>query len=120
MSTNFTEKQREVVARKMGYDGPMQMFDEYLASSPSDATRFAGITSKVATKMASGGFVRGYAVGGVVTKISDDEIKAFYEQNKGNVAALKQAAQQYGVTPADVARATGTDANQITSFLNAS
>ena len=78
MSTNFTEKQREVVARKMGYDGPMQMFDEYLASSPSDANRFAGITSKVAAKMARGGLVKRYAAGGVVT---EDEVRAAYAAN---------------------------------------
>ena len=54
MSENFTAKQREIVARKMGYDGPMQMFDEYLASSPSDSARFSGIVSK----MAKGGLVK--------------------------------------------------------------
>lgn len=51
----FTAKQREIVARKMGYDGPMQMFDEYLASSPADSQRFAGIATKY---MAKGGVVK--------------------------------------------------------------
>lgn len=55
MKETFTEQQREIVARKMGYDGPMQMFDEYLASTPSDATKYAAITSKYVTKMATGG-----------------------------------------------------------------
>lgn len=59
----FTAKQREIVARKMGYDGPMQMFDEYLASSPADAQRFAGIATKY---MAKGGMVKGYREGGDV------------------------------------------------------
>ena len=57
MKETFTEQQREIVARKMGYDGPMQMFDEYLASTPSDATKYAAITSKYVTKMAAGGVV---------------------------------------------------------------
>jgi len=57
MKETFTEQQREIVARKMGYDGPMQMFDEYLASTPSDATKYAAITSKYVTKMATGGAV---------------------------------------------------------------
>jgi len=57
MKETFTEQQREIVARKMGYDGPMQMFDEYLASTPSDATKYAAITSKYVTKMAEGGVV---------------------------------------------------------------
>lgn len=59
----FTEKQREVVARKMGYEGPMQMFDEYLNSSPSEARKYAMIGTKF---MARGGMVRGMAEGGVV------------------------------------------------------
>jgi hypothetical protein len=39
MKENFTATQKEVVARKMGYNGPMQMFDEFLMSRPSDAQR---------------------------------------------------------------------------------
>ena len=58
MKETFTEQQREIVARKMGYDGPMQMFDEYLASTPSDATKYAAITSKYVTKMAEGGLAK--------------------------------------------------------------
>lgn len=58
MKETFTEQQREIVARKMGYDGPMQMFDEYLASTPSDATKYAAITSKYVTKMATGGLAQ--------------------------------------------------------------
>lgn len=57
MKADFTEKQREIVARKMGYDGPMQMFDEYLNSSPSDAKRYSDITSMYAQKFAKGGSV---------------------------------------------------------------
>jgi len=64
MKETFTEQQREIVARKMGYDGPMQMFDEYLASTPSDATKYAAITSKYATKMARGGYAVKMAQGG--------------------------------------------------------
>ena len=71
MAENFTAKQKEIVARKMGYDGPMQMFDEYLASSPSDAQRYAAVTSKFAERMATGGMatkriIKKYAAGGVV------------------------------------------------------
>lgn len=66
MKENFTATQKEVVARKMGYDGPMQMFDEFLMSRPSDAQRYAFITSKFAENMAKGGMV-GYAQGGAVS-----------------------------------------------------
>lgn len=103
MSENFTAKQREIIARKMGYDGPMQMFDEYLAASPADSARFSGIVSK----MAKGGFVKKYSVGGAVMSISDREIKQFYDQNKNNPTALKEAAAKYGVSSEDVVRATG-------------
>ena len=65
MKENFTATQKEVVARKMGYNGPMQMFDEFLMSRPSDAQRYASITSKFAENMARGGMV-GYAQGGAV------------------------------------------------------
>jgi hypothetical protein len=104
---NFTSKQKEIVARKMGYDGPMQMFDEFLSASPSDAQRYSAITSKFVERMAKGGFVKGYAAGGMVTKISDAEIKSFYEQNKNNPELLKSTAAQYGVSPQDITRATG-------------
>ena len=57
MAVDFTAKQKEIVARKMGYEGPMQMFDEYLASTPSDSQRYAAITSKFAERMAKGGSV---------------------------------------------------------------
>jgi hypothetical protein len=103
----FTAKQKEIVARKMGYDGPMQMFDEFLAASPSDSQRYSALTSKFAERMAKGGFVKKYAAGGVVTKISDAEIKGFYEQNKGNPELLKSTAAQYGVSEQDITRALG-------------
>jgi hypothetical protein len=63
MQKTFTEKQREVVARRMGYEGPMQMFDEYLNSSPSEARKFALIGDKF---MARGGMAKKFAEGGAV------------------------------------------------------
>jgi hypothetical protein len=65
MAENFTAKQREIVARKMGYDGPMQGFDMFLNSSPSLASKFNSVTDKYVAKMAKGGVVRKYAEGGV-------------------------------------------------------
>jgi hypothetical protein len=52
----------------MGYNGPMDMFDDYLASTPSDANKYSNITAKLAERMAKGGMVkkRRYAIGGVV------------------------------------------------------
>jgi hypothetical protein len=72
MAENFTAKQREIVARKLGYDGPMQGFDDFLNSSPALGMKYATITDKFATRMAKGGMVkkapvRKYQAGGDVT-----------------------------------------------------
>jgi len=64
MKETFTATQREIVARKMGYEGPMQGFDEFLMSTPSQAQRYSDITTKFSQKMARGGVVRRYAAGG--------------------------------------------------------
>ena len=85
MAENFTAKQKEIVARKMGYDGPMQMFDEYLASTPSDAQRYAAITSKFAERMARGGMVfkskvRKFVEGGTVTPAETSLIDLYKTQ----------------------------------------
>jgi hypothetical protein len=66
MNKEFTEKQRELVARRLGYEGPMQMFDEFLKSNPATEAKYNTIGQKM---MARGGMVRRkkYAVGGNVT-----------------------------------------------------
>jgi hypothetical protein len=65
MNTSFTSKQREVLARKLGYDGPMQGFDEFLQSSPALMMKYNAVSDKFAQRMAKGGVV-GYAEGGGV------------------------------------------------------
>jgi len=62
---SFTSKQKEVVARRMGYEGPMNMFDEYLKSTPADAQKYGTIVDKF---MARGGMVNKYATGGDVVE----------------------------------------------------
>ena len=71
MAENFTAKQKEVIARKMGYEGPMQGFDMFLNSSPALASKFNAVTNKYATQMATGGMatkrlIKKYAAGGAV------------------------------------------------------
>jgi len=66
MAENFTAKQKEIIARKLGYDGPMQGFDDFLNSSPALGMKYATITDKFATRMAKGGLVKNYQVGGLV------------------------------------------------------
>ena len=81
----FTEKQREVIARRMGYDGPMQMFDEYLKSSPNDARKFGLITDKF---MARGGMVK-MAEGGTATTTTTTEEEKRLVPIKPQVSAVK-------------------------------
>jgi hypothetical protein len=81
----FTEKQREIVARKLGYDGPMQGFDNFLNSSPALGMKYASITDKFATRMAKGGVVakkRKYQAGGDVTSgATREQVLAAYQAN---------------------------------------
>jgi hypothetical protein len=72
MAENFTAKQKEIVARKLGYDGPMQGFDDFINSSPALGMRYAAITDKFATRMAKGGAVKKYQTGGSVTRMQSD------------------------------------------------
>ena len=89
MKETFTATQREIVARKMGYEGPMQGFDEFLMSAPSEAQRYSDITAKFSQKMAKGGVVRRYADGGVVPQgqKKPSEIIKEYSTNVGRQPA---------------------------------
>jgi hypothetical protein len=73
---DFTAQQKEIVARKLGYDGPMQGFDEFIASSPALEAKYSAITGKYAERMAKGGLVknkRNYRVGGdLVASVNED------------------------------------------------
>ncbi len=65
----FTSQQKEVIARKLGYDGPMAGFDEFISSSPALSMKYAAISDKFAERMARGGVVRRkyYVDGGTTT-----------------------------------------------------
>jgi hypothetical protein len=66
--SKFTDKQRSVIARKLGYDGPMQGFDDFLRSSPELAAKYSSVTDEYVKRFNSGGLVkqRKYAAGGMV------------------------------------------------------
>ena len=72
MKDNFTEQQREIVARKMGFNGPMQNFGEFLMSSPATANQYAAVATKLADKAPA------FAAGGVVKKASATAIIKAY------------------------------------------
>lgn len=63
---NFTAKQKEIIARKLGYDGPMQGFDEFVQSSPALAMKYEMINDKYTERMNKGGAVMRYQDGGSV------------------------------------------------------
>ena len=52
----FNEKQKEIVARKLGYDGPMSEFDKFVKSDPAIERKLNLLTSRF---MARGGDVNG-------------------------------------------------------------
>jgi translation initiation factor 1 (eIF-1/SUI1) len=118
MAESFTSKQKEIVARKMGYDGPMQMFDEFLSASPSDAQKYSAITSKFAERMAKGGMVRKFAAGGAA--ISDEEIKNYIAANQG--MSDKQVAakmDELGLSVDQIARGYGLSGNEVQARYDA-
>ena len=93
----FTNQQRAIIAKKMGYDGPMQGFDQFLESSPALKAKYSAVTNKYMEKMAKGGMVkRKYAVGGAVktdfTKAEQDVI--FAEAQKRATASGKTPQQE--------------------------
>ena len=60
--SGFSEKQMEQVARRMGFSGPMDKFDEFVSSDPSKSATLKKVTEKAARlgsapKMASGGVI---------------------------------------------------------------
>jgi hypothetical protein len=60
----FNTKQKEIVARRLGYDGPMQGFDEFLRSDPAMQRKYGLVADKY---MSKGGMARKYQTGGSVT-----------------------------------------------------
>ena len=100
---DFTSQQKEIVARKLGYDGPMQGFDEFIASSPSLGAKYAAITGKFAERMAKGGLVkmkpRGYAYGGPV--YTDEQF--FQQTGSWEKAAELRDAQNQAIAAATLA-----------------
>jgi hypothetical protein len=114
---DFTSQQREIVARKLGYDGPMQGFDEFIASSPSLEAKYAAITGKFAERMAKGGLVKmkpkQYADGGVVT---DAQVADWYSKPENKALSdtqIKATMDQFKVTPEQFSRSIG--ANEATA-----
>ena len=57
MFKGFSEEQMKRIAQKLGYEGPMNKFSEFLNSNPGAQQKFAGLNEKVKMKMQAGGAV---------------------------------------------------------------
>ena len=62
----FNEPQLTAIAKSLGFNGPLEKFNEFLAASPQAAAQF-GFMSEKARKIAEG---RAFSSGGVVTTTS--------------------------------------------------
>lgn len=88
----FTSKQKEVIARKLGYDGPMQGFETFLNSSPALQAKYNSVTDKYVQRMAKGGVVKKYNVGGAVTR---DQLNAIYMEELGRPLSVGGEGEKY-------------------------
>jgi hypothetical protein len=107
---DFTAQQKEIVARKLGYDGPMQGFDEFIASSPALEAKYAAISGKFVERMAKGGMVKKYADGGTVTNQQVADWWSNPENQAKSDAEIRAVMDQFKVTPAQFATATNANA----------
>lgn len=54
----FTQDQMKRIANKLGYGGPMDKFNEFLASNPGAQRAYSGLEAKTKMKFAKGGMVK--------------------------------------------------------------
>lgn len=69
----FTAKQKEILARKLGYDGPMQGFDAFVKSDPALERKYSVVLNKLT--MRKGGYVK-LAEGGQPTAPTAPKVTA--------------------------------------------
>jgi hypothetical protein len=90
MKKEFTSGQKEILARKLGYEGPMQGFESFLASSPALSAKYNMVTNKYVQRMAKGGLtsqrlaIKKYAAGGLT-------LDQAYQQVLGRAPESKEA-----------------------------
>ncbi len=99
-----TSKIREKIARKIGYDGPMSGYDDFLASSLPAQRLHAQMTQGVATKLkkAKGGIVKRMAQGGlsiddlyqgVLGRGADASGRKYYQEKFGDTIDASEVDQ---------------------------
>lgn len=117
----FTNKQKEIVARKLGYDGPMSGFEKFVKSDPAMERKLNLLTSKFMakggmpfkefakgklpfTEFAKGGMPLKFAEGGYSTSDIRTYVDALVSQG-GTAADIKAAMDTYGVNPTQLSTA---------------
>ena len=131
----FTDQQLKELALKMGFDGPLEKFNEFLAASPGKAAMLSRLTKEVEmapSQYASGGMVDFKNTTNTAIKNPDqiattatasqikEQSNQFINQNSGNAgkahtantatagnAAQAQAGQQPDTATADAATSAG-------------
>jgi hypothetical protein len=103
----FTDKQKEIVARKLGYDGPMSGFEKFVKSDPAMERKLNMLTTKF---MARGGAVKKYAAGGSVQGAVDAFNAAVASGDYSGAASI---AQNAGYSAADVATYVNANASNL-------
>ena len=127
----FTAKQKEIVARRLGYEGPMAGFDEYVKSDPALERKYGLVLDKymlkkggVVVKMQTGGTTTGDIVAtGQPTKptgttLTPSLITESTNQIITDTGADKTAKQVTGTTApiaATAAEETKATAQQVTT-----
>lgn len=109
---DFTAQQKEIVARKLGYDGPMQGFDDFISSSPALEAKYAAISGKFVERMAKGGVVKGmkFQAGGTVTNEQVAEWWSKPENQAKSDAEIRAVMDEFKVTPTQFATSIGSNA----------
>lgn len=79
--SGFTTQQTEVLARKMGFKGPMDQFSNYLRSDPANSQKFSAYESKAKQMVESAQTKRGFASGG---SVGNDFFTGFAKNNNSN------------------------------------
>ena len=125
---DFTAQQKEVVARKLGYDGPMQGFDEFISSSPALEAKYAAISGKFVERMAKGGVVKGlkFVAGGTtpdIEQIVRDQFATIGRTGIGGAASnidpqgFKDWVTHLTNQPQDIANITNVFQNSVADYM---
>jgi len=62
----FTDQQKQILGKQMGFDGPLNQFDNFLRSDPALAQRYAAYENKAKSMVEGAKAKRGYAEGGLI------------------------------------------------------